>query len=139
MNREYMMHKPTVAVQATMATTKELKYFILSNPHTGEETMPAMAYNFKAGKGRSFRENPKIVEFVKRAKREYEKVYGPHSTSPVFRCDMFLCQDGRIVINEIEHFEAQIDCNDAILDGVWRRFIPNFWEHQILYMVNDEN
>ena len=139
MNREYMQYKKTVAVQATMAGTKELKYFILSNPHSGEETEPTMAYNFKNGAGRSFRGNPHIVEFVKRAKREYEKVYGPLSTVPVFRCDIFLSQDGRLVVNEIEHFEAQIDCNDATADSIWRKFLPQFWEDQILYMINDEN
>ena len=131
-----MMYKKTVAVQATMAGTKELKYWVLTNPHTGEVKGPTMAFNAKSGTGRSYRDNPHIDEFVMRAKQEYESVYGPLSTVPVFRCDIFLCQDGRLVVNEIEHFEAQIDCVEVKDDTIWRKFLPEFWEQQILYMIN---
>ena len=136
MNREYMEYKPTVAVQATVSYTKEHKYYVLTNRHRNKEHEPVLAHNPKTGTGRSFRENPHILEFVKRAKRMYEDVYGPDSTSPVFRCDLFQCQDGRIVINEIEHFEAQI-LSDAKNELIWRDFLYEFWEDQIFHMLSD--
>lgn len=135
-NRDNMEYKPTIAVQATVSYTKEHKYYVLTNRHRNKEDEPVLAHNPKSGTGRSFRENPHILEFVKRAKRKYEEVYGPDSTSPVFRCDVFQRQDGRIVINEIEHFEAQI-LSDAKNESYWRAFLYEFWEDQILYMLSD--
>ena len=109
MNREYAEYKPTVAVQATRSYTKEHKYYVLTNRHRNKEHEPVIAYNDpKSDTGRSFRENPHFIEVVKRAKRKYEEVYGPDSTSPVFRCDLFQCQDVRIIVNEIEHCEARM-------------------------------
>ena len=134
-NRPLFSRKPSVTIQATVFSTIELKYCILTNPHTGEETQPFLCFNAKHGRGRSFRETPEILDFVKRAKREYEAAYGKESTSPVFRCDIFICQDGRLVVNEIEHFEAQIDPNDGALEGFWRPFITRFWVYKILFML----
>ena len=110
---------------------------MLTNRHGNKEHEPVIAYNDpKSDTGRSFRENPHFIEVVKRAKRKYEEVYGPDSTSPVFRCDLFQCQDGRIIVNEIEHFEAQI-LSDAKKESIWRDFLYECWEDQILYMLSD--
>ena len=136
MNRNYFQYKETVIVQPSMGNRKEIKYYILTNPHTGEEKEPEIAYNAKNSSGRSFREHPHVVEFVKRVKRKYEEKYGKFSTCPVFRVDLFISQDGRLIVNEVEHFEAQIAAAKESKDFTWKKFIPEFWEDQILFMVN---
>ena len=135
MNRGFLQYKECAIVQATWANKKEIKYFILTNPHTGEETEPMIAFNPKNPPGRSFREHPHVAEFVKRVKRKYEEKYGRLSTCPVFRVDLAMSQDGLIFVNEVEHFEAQILGSEA-QDIKWKKSIPKFWVDQILFMVN---
>ena len=135
MNREYFQFKETAMVQRTWGHRKEIKYFVITNPHRGEETDPLVAANHKNTGGRSFREHPYVEEFVLKVKRKYEKKFSMWSTVPVFRCDLVLLQDGRLYVNEIEHFEAQITGGLEAQDIIWKRMIPEFWEDHILYMI----
>ena len=134
-NRRYFGYKWYNFAQQSEASTIELKWAILTNPYTNEELEPFLCYNAKAGAGRSFRDTPEIREFVKRVKREYEEAFGPMAATPVFRCDIFVCQDGRLVINEIEHFEACIDPIDTSKDCEVKEFLTRFWMHQIASMI----
>ncbi len=97
-----------------------------------------MAFNEKAGKGKSIslRPHTKLFQFVEKVIAKYCETFTLEASYPVLRIDVFRRQDGRFVVNEIEHFEACI--SPAILQGVgnnWQSFLREFWRDQLTAMI----
>jgi hypothetical protein len=138
LRRDFFEEVPYAFVNEAMDTSKEIKVSFLSNPYTGEELDCFLAFNPKKGHGRSFSDVPSLIEFAKLARRRYMEAYGNESVCPLLRVDIFMRQDGRLVVNEFEHLEAQIvpgghDVN--VTDPKYITFLKNFWKDQIMHML----
>ena len=125
-NREGFENKPNVLVQARCTANYEIKTGIVEDPFTGKETI--IICPKPGGNGRSYR-GDELTSFVKYAKARYVQEFGPQSAIPLLRVDVFLRQDGELVVNEFEHMEAQIDGSEAGL-------LIEFWKSQITHMLS---
>ena len=125
-NREGFEHKPTVFVQARQCANYEIKTAIVTDPFTGKETI--ITCPKPGGNGRSYR-GEELTAFVKYAKARYMEEFGAKSVIPLLRVDVFLRQDGELVVNEFEHMEAQVDGSEAGL-------LYAFWKSQVKHMLS---
>jgi hypothetical protein len=100
---------------------------------------PYITYNEKTGSGKRISSIPhtELFEFVEKAIEKYRSAFTEEACYPVLRIDVFKRQDGRFVVNEVEHLEACI--HPAVERGEalqWQAFLREFWKDQIEYMYN---
>lgn len=142
-NKTEFLWKPYIFVQQTLDNTVEVKVCFINNPHDVSNHSKGMyvCYNDKHGKGLSFRSknDEHLFAFVALMKEIYESKYGEESTIPVFRCDVMIAQDGRMVVNEIEHFEAVVVPSSSkgapLMASKFEFILTEFWKQQVLSMI----
>ena len=120
---------------------------VINNPHdlSGKSNGMYVCKNAKRGHGFSCRgkNDEKLFAFVRLMKEKYESKYGVESTVPVFRCDVMIAQDGRLVVNEIEHFEALIEPSSSSFKGSaiaakFESILTEFWKQQFVSMIGKD-
>jgi len=110
----------------------------MQNPHRNKKLGPYVAFNERAGKGKSISLNPhtKLFKFVEKVVQKYCEVFTDEAAVPVLRIDVFRRQDGRYVVNEIEHFEACVHPRKTQgVGSTWEAFLREFWTDQLKFMV----
>ena len=111
---------------------------MLYNPHRNKTLGPYISFNEKKGNGKRISSAPHtdLFKFVNKAIGRYREAFTDAACCPVLRIDVFKRQDGRFVVNEVEHLEAEIEA--AVLRGEpinWKGFLREFWRDQLEYMI----
>ena len=118
---------PYVLIQACMVNRKEYKVVCLDS-----ETQYVANIQTFAGMGSKFSSPPHVVlfEFVRNAIRALKSKVPGFMCEGLVRVDVFMRQDGRLVVNEFESFEASV-CGVDHQEAKVVTFLENFWETKI--------